>query len=98
MKIVWSPTAVDDLAHVRSYIAQHDAGAAATVGHRIIETIENLLRFPSMGRPGRVPHTRELVVTGTPFIVPYTVTANRIEISVQDTVDSTLMTCLSRPF
>ena len=80
MIIVWSPTAVGDLAHVRSYIAQHDPGAAATVGRRIIESIENLRRFPSMGRPGRVPHTRELVVTGTPFIVPYTVAENRIEI------------------
>ena len=80
MKIVWSPTAIDDLAHVRSYIAQHDPGAATTVGRRIIESIENLRRFPSVGRPGRIPHTRELVITGTPFIVPYTVTENGVEI------------------
>ena len=80
MKIVWSPTAVDDLAHVRSYIDQHDPGGAATVGRRTIENIEDLRRFPSMGRPGRVPHSRELVITGTPFFVPYTVTENRIEI------------------
>ena len=33
-----------------------------------------------MGRPGRVPHTRELVVSGTPFIIPYTVTERGIEI------------------
>ncbi len=80
MKIVWSPTAVGDLAHVRSYIAQHDPGAAATVGRRTIESIEDLRRFPSMGRPGRVPYSRELVITGSPFIVPYTVSENRIEI------------------
>jgi toxin ParE1/3/4 len=33
-----------------------------------------------MGRPGRVPGTRELVVAGTPYIVAYRVTASRVDV------------------
>jgi toxin ParE1/3/4 len=33
-----------------------------------------------MGRPGRVARTRELVVTGTPYILPYRVTAGVLEV------------------
>jgi toxin ParE1/3/4 len=30
-----------------------------------------LAEHPGMGRPGRVEDTRELVVTGLPYVVPY---------------------------
>jgi toxin ParE1/3/4 len=33
-----------------------------------------------MGRPGRVPGTRELVVSDTPFILPYRVRDSAVEI------------------
>jgi toxin ParE1/3/4 len=43
---------------------------------RVLEAIEGLAEFPNVGRPGRVPGTRELVVSGTPFIAVYKVEAN----------------------
>ena len=33
-----------------------------------------------MGRPGRVPGTRELVIPRTPFIVPYRLVGNAIHV------------------
>ena len=33
-----------------------------------------------MGRPGRVPKTRELVVSGTPYLVIYRVKNDRLEV------------------
>ena len=33
-----------------------------------------------MGRPGRVPGTRELVVPGTRYLVPYRVTGDTLQI------------------
>ena len=39
-----------------------------------------LARNPAMGRPGRVPGTRELVIPNTPYILPYRVRANAVEI------------------
>ena len=80
MNIVWSPTALDDLAHLRAYIARHDPAAAGRVGRAILDAVERLTEFPAMGRPGRLPGTRELVVAGTPFVIPYTVREDALEI------------------
>jgi plasmid stabilization system protein ParE len=33
-----------------------------------------------MGRPGRISGTRELVITGTPFVAVYRVRADAVEI------------------
>jgi toxin ParE1/3/4 len=33
-----------------------------------------------MGRPGRVPGTREFVIARTPYVVPYRVRGDAIEI------------------
>ncbi|MGD2020834.1 MAG: type II toxin-antitoxin system RelE/ParE family toxin [Thiohalocapsa sp.] len=43
-------------------------------------SFERLADNPSLGRPGRVLDTRELMVTGTPYLVPYTVSDNEIVI------------------
>ena len=80
MRIVWSPTAVQDLQHLRDYIAERNPQAATRVGRMIEEAVASLSDFPSMGRPGRIPNMRELVIAGTPFVVPYTVHQGRVEI------------------
>ena len=73
MKIFWSPLARQDLAHVEAYIRRDEPRAAAAVAEKIKLATRNLADFPGSGRPGRLPGTRELVVPGTPFIIPYTV-------------------------
>ena len=55
--------------------------AARGVELHIMHTIEQLLPYnPQIGRPGRVPGTRELVIPKTPFIVPYRLHRNVIQI------------------
>jgi len=72
MKPVWSPEAIDDLVALRAYIADDDNTAAQRIALRIIDTVEKLLsENADIGRPGRVPGTRELVIARTPFTVPY---------------------------
>ena len=39
-----------------------------------------LAEHPGMGRPGRISGTRELVVTRFPYILPYRVRGNAIEV------------------
>ena len=47
----------------------------------ILRTIEQLVPDnPHMRRPGRVPGTRELVIASTPFIVPYRLRGDTIQI------------------
>ena len=81
MSVLWSPAAFADLAALRAYIAEDNPAAADEIVLRIFHNIEQLLsRNPSMGRPGRVPGTRELVVPRTPYIVPYRIKAGDIEV------------------
>jgi toxin ParE1/3/4 len=81
MKPVWSPEAVADLVALRAYIEQEDPAAAQRVALHIARNVETLLpNHPNMGRPGRVPGTRELVIPNTPFIVPYRVVGSAIQI------------------
>jgi addiction module RelE/StbE family toxin len=80
MRIEWSPTALGHLEQLRDYIADNNPHAATETARRIADAVELLPSFPSIGRPGRVPHTRELVVSDTPFVVVYRVRGEIVEI------------------
>lgn len=81
MKLSWSPEAIDDLTSVREYIAAENPKAARDVVLAITTLIERQLpQFPNSGRPGRVENTLELVVPGLPFVVPYRVRGQTIEV------------------
>jgi toxin ParE1/3/4 len=62
------------------YIGRDNPAAAARVEIAIKKAIEQLNRFPSLGRPGRIPGTRELVVHGTPYVIPYRVRSETVEV------------------
>lgn len=80
MQIRWLTDAVDDLQALRQYIAQDKPVAANNIAKRITATVNLLADQPALGRPGRVPHTRELIISGTPYIVAYHVKNNMIQI------------------
>jgi toxin ParE1/3/4 len=81
MNILWSPEAIDDLTSLRAYIAEDNPAAAQEVALHILQNIEQLLpNNPQVGRPGRVPGTRELVIPKTPFVIPYRLQRNVIQI------------------
>jgi len=62
------------------YIAEDNPDAATDVAGKIWETTRMLSDHPAMGRPGRVPGTRELIVAGTAYIIPYRVAADEVQI------------------
>ena len=80
MNIVWSPRAIDHLAHLRAYIAEDNPKAANRVAAALLDAVERLAELPNRGRPGRVAGTRELVVPGTPYVIPYRLRGDRLEI------------------
>ncbi len=80
MRLYWAPGAIEDLRHLRAYIARDNPRAATEIAAKVLEAVERLPLFPASGRPGRLPNTRELVVPGTPLVIPYTVTDRGIEI------------------
>jgi toxin ParE1/3/4 len=68
------------LEDIHEYISQQNSAAAARMVQRIRASVERLATSPGLGRPGRVTGTRELVIAGTPYIVPYRVKADIIQI------------------
>ena len=80
MKLVWFKRAVWDLCLVQSYIAQENPQAARKTVNQIKDKVSLLMEQPGIGRLGRVPNTRELIIDHTPYILPYRVRDNKIEI------------------
>lgn len=80
MQVIWTDEAVSDVESLRSYIEKDRPHTARRIATRIVNLVEALAEKPGVGRPGRVPGTRELVVSGTPYIVPYRVRAGSIEV------------------
>jgi toxin ParE1/3/4 len=80
MKIIWTQLALFDLEEARQYIIANSPSAAIQTIDRIERSLEALQSFPEMGRLGRVSGTRELVIPETPFILPYRIQNDAIEI------------------
>jgi toxin ParE1/3/4 len=80
VRVRWLDQAVEDLKSVRTYTARDNPSAAVDIAQRIRDAVRILVDYPGAGRPGRVPNTRELVVTGTPYKLPYRMRAETIEI------------------
>ena len=80
MNIVWSPRAIQHLTHLRSYIARDNPKAANRIASTVVAAVERLAELPNMGRPGRVTGTRELVVSGTPYVIPYRLRGDQLEV------------------
>ena len=62
-----------------TYIAAQDVSTAEALGLEIARKLNLLVQFPEMGRKGRVPRTRELVVHPN-YILIYMVRRNSIDV------------------
>jgi toxin ParE1/3/4 len=80
MRIRWLRTALRNLDQHADYIANDDPIAARNAVQGIRVAVDQLADYPNMGRTGRVPRTRELIVGGTPWIIVYRVRADVVEI------------------
>ena len=80
MEVRWLDDALADVAEIYRYIVADNPRAAARVVQRIQAAVRLLAQMPHRGRPGRWPGTRELVVPHTPYIVPYRVQGDLVEI------------------
>ena len=80
VRVEWLRAALDNLNAVAGYISRDNPVAAARTVAAIVNADENLKRFLASGRPGRVSGTRELVVSGTPYIVPYRVRGDVVQL------------------
>ena len=80
MEIKWLNKALENLDQEAEFIASDNPEAARSVVHQIRYAIAQLAENPSLGRPGRITGTRELVVNKTRYLVPYRVRGKWVEI------------------
>ena len=80
MRVKWLRTALTNLDAEAEYVARDNPAAAARIVTALATAVDQLAQYSAMGRPGRVPGTRELVVPDTPYIVPYRIRGNVVEV------------------
>lgn len=73
LPLIWQAEALDDLERIVDFIEAQNPVAAKRTGDAIRHTAERLPDHPYMHRSGRVPGTREAIVTPN-YILVYRVT------------------------
>ena len=79
VELLWARKALENLAQIAAYIGQDNPTRANAFVGQIKEKTELLLTFPALGRAGRVPVTRELVVHEN-YVVPYRMKGDSVQI------------------
>lgn len=68
MRVRWTLSAADDLESIVNFILTDNAEAAHRVGRKLYSAAESLSDMPRRGRVGQAEGTRELVLSGLPYI------------------------------
>ncbi len=81
LEVVWSPLALARLREIRAYSSLDNPTAAERLATRIIALVEALKLQPRLGhRVGQSLH-RELIISGTPYILFYRLRREQILIT-----------------
>ena len=79
-RLEYAPRYFRRLEDIRERIAADNPTAATRMIERIRAMVVQLATSPALGRSGRVAGTRELVIPRTPYVVPYRVTGDVVQI------------------
>lgn len=80
MKIRLMKAAISDLRETRAHIAADDPKVAMQVALRLEKAITLIAGRPTIGRPVSGQSLREWSVPGLPFVIPYRIAGDTIEI------------------
>jgi len=83
MPITYLSLAIQDLSEIRAYLAINYPSTAQQAGRKLRDSINGLVQFPNLGKPGRVFGTRELVIPQVgklSYILIYRVQGESIQI------------------
>lgn len=80
MKIRLMKAAIRDLREAQAYIAFDNPTAAKQVVIRLKKAVELIATRPDIGRPSADAKIREWSVPGLPFLIPYRVAGDTLEV------------------
>jgi len=75
------PLAKRRLEEIQHYIAKDNPRGAIAMRDRIVRAFGRIAEFPKSGRTTDIINRREMVVTGTPYIILYRLTPKEIQIA-----------------
>lgn len=78
MKIRWLRQGLGELHYAVAYVREDNPDAARRLYETVRKQLSILVDFPQFGRAGRIEGTRELVVTGWPYIVTYRIKGQEV--------------------
>ena len=68
MKLRFTPRATQDLTGIADHIREHSPQAALRVRSAILESLQNLVVFPRLGRQQQMEGVRKLVTRHYPYL------------------------------
>jgi len=80
MRVKWLRGALHGLDREAEYLARENPEAAARFVCHLRDSALMLCAQPNLGRPRRIPGTRELAMSDFPYILPYRIRNNVVEI------------------
>jgi addiction module RelE/StbE family toxin len=80
VKVEWLPRALNNLRDQVVYVGQRNLPAARELAGAVKAAAGQIAKFPYSGRKGRVPGTRELVVSRTRLVLVYRVEQDAVVI------------------
>lgn len=80
MRVKWLKTANRNLDEAMEYTARDDPDVARSMYAYIRGRVAELAKHPEIGRLGRILGTRELIIERYPYIIPYRVRENEVQI------------------
>lgn len=80
MTVKWLRAALADLDQIFDYLLERNPQAARKVYEAIRYQVGTLAEHPQLGRTCRVRGTRELVITGLPYIAAYYIKGPEVRI------------------
>lgn len=80
MSVRWTRLTKADVLAIFDFIVTDDPEAASRLLEEIDRQLQRLAMHPGLGRPGRRADTRELIISGTPYIAAYRLQGGEVQI------------------
>jgi toxin ParE1/3/4 len=80
IQVRWTEPATRDLEQISEFIRRDRPDASTAVARSLFDAADSLSLLPGRGRVGRIPGTRELIVSGLPYIIVYRLSSSAVQI------------------
>lgn len=80
LNIKWLEKALLEFDDALDFLAEKNQSSAENLAKIVTDAVNALEDQPHLGRPGRVKGTRELVINGYPYLIPFRVINNEVQI------------------